>query len=262
MSKIIAVGGGEIGRPGFTFETIKIDKEIIKLSGKKSPKLLFIPTASSDSESYYEVVKKYFGKKLSCRVDVLYLIKKQINFKEIKDKILNADIIYVGGGNTLKMMNVWKRIGVDKILRQAYKKNIVLSGVSAGAICWFKYGNSDSRKFTAKKQTSLIKVSGLGFFEILLCPHYDREVDRKESLKKMTKKSKEVALALDNCSAIEIVNDKYRIITSKKTAKAYKVYWQNNCYIEEPIKVSSDFKPIKTLTLKGSDSFKLIKRLT
>jgi len=64
--KIVAIGGGEIGRPGFPVETTKIDKEIIALTGKKNPRLLFIPTASSDSESYYEVVKKHFGKRLGC----------------------------------------------------------------------------------------------------------------------------------------------------------------------------------------------------
>ena len=75
--QIVAVGGGEIGRPGYLVETTKIDKEIIALTGKKSPRLLFIPTASSDSESYYEVVKKHFGKRLDCKTDVLYLIKEK-----------------------------------------------------------------------------------------------------------------------------------------------------------------------------------------
>jgi dipeptidase E len=101
MGKIIAICGGEIGRPGTKVETNAIDKEIIKLSGKKNPLLLFIPTASSDSESYYEVVKKHFGKKLGCRTDVLYLIKDKNTKTEIRNKILSADIIYVGGGDTL-----------------------------------------------------------------------------------------------------------------------------------------------------------------
>ena len=109
MKKIIAIGGGEIGRR----ETVKIDKEIIKLSGQKRLKLLFVPTASSDSEKYIEVVKKYFGKKLGCLVDVLYLVNRKVSRQEIKDKILNSDIIYVGGGNTLKLMTIWRRLGVD-----------------------------------------------------------------------------------------------------------------------------------------------------
>ena len=86
MKKIVAIGGGEIGRPGFPIETTEIDKEIIKLTSKKNPKVLFIPTASSDSESYYKIVKKYFGDKLGCKTDVLYLIKEKITKKEIKRK--------------------------------------------------------------------------------------------------------------------------------------------------------------------------------
>ena len=148
MKKIIAIGGGEIGRPGFPTQTTAIDKEIIRLTKKKHPTLLFIPTASGDSSSYYETVRNHFGKKLSCKTDVLYLIKEKLSQQEIKEKILSADIIYVGGGNTFRMMKIWKRRGVDVILKQAYKKGTVLSGLSAGArragisrgsvagICW------------------------------------------------------------------------------------------------------------------------------
>ncbi len=108
MKKIIAIGGGEIGRAGYSVETAQIDKEIIRLTEKKSPRFLFIPTASSDSESYYEDIKQHFGKELSCKIDVLYLIKEEPNQKFIKAKIFNSDIVYVGGGITLKMMNRWK----------------------------------------------------------------------------------------------------------------------------------------------------------
>src|SRR3989344_6273389 len=145
--KIIAIGGGEIGRPGYPVETTKIDKEIITLTGKQKPRLLFVPTASSDTESYFEVVKKHFGKRLGCKTDVLYLIKEKPSKKEIEEKIFQSDIVYVGGGNTLKMMKVWRNTDVDKVLKEAYGKGIVLSGVSAGSICWFRWGNSDSRRF-------------------------------------------------------------------------------------------------------------------
>ncbi len=74
MGKIVAIGGGEIGRPGYPVETTVIDNEIIRQTGKTNPHLLFIPTASSDSTSYYEVVKKHFGDDLGCFTDVLYLI--------------------------------------------------------------------------------------------------------------------------------------------------------------------------------------------
>lgn len=247
--KIIAIGGGEIGRPGFSIETEKIDKEIIKLTGKKNPKLLFIPTASSDSKSYCEVVEKYFGKKLKCQVDFLFLLNKKNSQAQNKKIILGSDIIYVGGGNTLKMMNIWRRQGIDKLILEAGKRGAVLSGVSAGSICWFKYGNSDSRKF-ANEKAGYIKVSGTGIINALCCPHYNIEHNRPESLRVMTKSLKEVAIAMDNCCALEVVNDDYKIISSNKNAQAYKVYWKNGKYYKETISQKRIFSPLKDLLSK------------
>jgi dipeptidase E len=95
---IVAIGGGDVRTKG----TASIDREIIRLSNKKKPKLLFIPTASSDSERYWNHVREYFGKFLKCKTDVLFLIKEQPSRGQIRRKIQWADIIYVGGGNTLQ----------------------------------------------------------------------------------------------------------------------------------------------------------------
>jgi len=249
IKKIIAIGGGEIGRPGYPVQTMKIDKEIITQTGKKNPKLLFIPTASNDSEGYTQVVKKHFGRRLGCKVEILNLIKEKPSKKEIEKKILSSDIIYVGGGNTLKMMTIWKRTGTDQILKKAHEKGIVMSGLSAGSICWFKYGNSDSRKFTSGSK-ELIKVRGLGLINALHCPHYDVEKYRQKDLKRMMKTTPGVAIALENCTALELIDDKYRILKSNKDAKAYKIYWKKNKYYKEEIKQEKEFKPIKFLLKK------------
>jgi len=247
--KIVAIGGGEIGRPGFPIETEIIDRETIRLSGKKHPKLLFIPTASADSEGYVDVVKKYFGERLGCRVDILYLLKNCSSPQDISEKILGADIIYVGGGSTLKMMTVWKKLGVAKLLVEASRKGVVLSGISAGAVCWFKYANSDSRKFENPK-APLIRVNCLGLIPALCCPHYDTEENRKLSLKNMMRNTQSVAIALDNCSAIEIVDEKYRIITSKPSAGAYSAYWSKGKFQHKRLPPNGKFQPLKELTEK------------
>jgi peptidase E len=140
---IVAIGGGVIKTRG----TAAIDREIIRLSHKKNPKLLFIPTASSDSEIYWNRIREYFGKFLKCKTDVLFLVKEQPSKEQIRSKISAADIIYVGGGNTLMMMRLWRRLGVDKLLISAYENGTVLSGISAGSICWFDSGHSDSMSF-------------------------------------------------------------------------------------------------------------------
>jgi len=254
MKKILAIGGGEMG--GTTpsgeklpDETRYINKELITLSGKKNPRLLFIPTASNDSERYSEHIHKYFTK-LGAKVDVLYLINKKISKNSSKEKILSSDIIYVGGGNTLQMMNVWKKHGVDKVLKKAYNKGIVLSGLSAGSICWFKYGNSDSRKFKSNSK-QLIKVTGLGLINALHCPHYHVKSNRQQDLKRMMKTTyKIVAITLDNCCALEFLDDKYRIIKSKPQAKAYKVYWKEGKYHKEEILSTKEYQNINTLLKK------------
>ena len=130
MGKIIAIGGGEMGRPKengngyYPIETIRIDTEILQLTNKKNPTLLFIPTASDDSQDYYQVVKKHFEKIGFSSVNPLYLSDKSLTIRHIEEMILKHDAIYVGGGNTLKMMNAWRILGVDKILRKAYEQGV------------------------------------------------------------------------------------------------------------------------------------------
>jgi len=108
---IVAIGGGEINN----LETLEIDKVVVGLTGKKHPKALFIPTASDDAGGYWNVYQEVYGNKLGCSTDVLYLVNEKPDEVEIKDKILNSDLIYVCGGNTLKMMKIWKENNVDKI---------------------------------------------------------------------------------------------------------------------------------------------------
>ncbi|MFQ5621295.1 MAG: Type 1 glutamine amidotransferase-like domain-containing protein, partial [Candidatus Nanoarchaeia archaeon] len=110
MGKIVAIGGGEIKN----FETLSIDRAITKLTGKKKPKALFIPTASGDAEGYWQTFQKVYGKRLGCRTDKLFLLREKPTNKEITKKIKWADLIYVGGGNTLRMLKIWRRKGVDK----------------------------------------------------------------------------------------------------------------------------------------------------
>lgn len=247
--KIVAIGGGCIKK----YETLEIDQEIVELSGKKNPTLLFIPTASSDNEDYITAIKKYFGD-LGCIVDALYLIKEKPQLpisqtSDIAQKIMSADIIYVGGGNTLKMMRLWRKLGVDKLLDQARKNGTVLCGVSAGSICWFNYGNSDSRKFK-NPDADYIKVTGLSFIKAFHCPHYDIECGRKASLKKMMKKFSGIAIAIDDRAALEVVDNKYRIISSSDNANVYKVYWKQNQFYQEQIEKTKEYKDLTSLLKK------------
>lgn len=245
MGKIVAIGGGDL-RKG---ETLLIDKRIIELSERKKPNMLFIPTAGSDSESYYKCFKKYFETNFNCVVDVLFLIREKPLKKEIQNKILSADIIYVGGGNTLKMMMIWRRLGVDEFLNQAYKKGTVLCGNSAGANCWFKYCSSDARKFTSGSD-ELIKVRCLDFVNALFCPHYSEEKNRVKSLKDLMKRTSGIGIGVDESCALEIIDGTYKVISNNETVNIYKVYWKYGKYYKEVVEKSEKHKSLKKLLKK------------
>ena len=185
---VVAIGGGEIRTHG----TAEIDREIIRLSNRKRPRVLFLPTASSDSERYCRRFLDHFGKFLNCKTEILRLLDGRLSPQQIKSQILSADIIYVGGGNTLSMMRLWRRLGVDNFLRAAYEKGIVLSGISAGAICWFDSGHSDSMSFYNPQDWQYINVKGLGLVRGVHCPHYNgrtRGVPRRRHFQEMIRRT-------------------------------------------------------------------------
>lgn len=247
----MAIGGGEIRTRG----TAAIDREIIRLSGKRNPKVLFIPTASSDSERYWKHVQEYFGRFLKCKTDVLFLMDGEISQKQIRNKILSADIVYVGGGNTLHMMRVWRRFGVDKLLKAAYEKGTVLSGISAGAICWFESGHSDSMSFYNPRKWKYINVKGLGLIKGIHCPHYNSMtigVPRRKHFRDMIRKIGGIGIAIENNCAIEFIDSRfYKVITSKSYARAYKVYKSGGKVISEQIGQEKRLAPIERLNRRS-----------
>lgn len=221
---IVAIGGGQIRTGG----TSRIDREIIHLTGKKHPKLLFIPTASSDADRYWRRVQEHFGTRLKCRTDVLFLVKEQPSKRELRRKILSADMIYVGGGNTLLMMRVWRRLGVDKLLKRAYARGTVLSGISAGAICWFDSGHSDSMSFYNPKNWKYINVKGLGLIRGIHCPHYNtmtRGIPRRKHFRRMIQKTDGMGIAIEhNCAIVFVDGQINKVVTCNDYAHAYRLY--------------------------------------
>lgn len=233
MKHIFAIGGGEIGRPGHPVETLPIDRAIIKSAGKKRPRLLFIPTASRDSAGYITVVEEHFGKRLGCTVDTLCVAKGAPSQKEMRAKVAAADIVYVGGGNTLYMMKRWRACGLDTILSRAAESGTIMSGLSAGAVCWFRYASSDSRMMTDPTYKKYIRVRGLGWYDAILSPHHIRESKRDPGLRELLKKRGGIGIALDDFACLEIRGIQYRIITSQQQARARKMYLRKGKVVEE-----------------------------
>lgn len=242
MSKFVLIGGGENGREGTNYETETIDKEIIKLSNKvKDIHFLFLAHGNSYEESYFKVMKKIYGDRFNCECDIL--AKEEIYNKDcVKKKLEWADIIYVGGGNTLQMMNLWRRNGIDKILKQYINEDKVFCGISAGAICWCEYGISDSK--INSNNDEYIRVRGLNLFNILFCPSYDERVEKKENIEKIVRKTKVPMLALENGTAIVISNKKYKAIQSIENKSIYKCLYKNRKMYRYEIPFKKEYDPI------------------
>ncbi len=237
VKTIVAIGGGEIG----DFETLPIDCKIVEYCGKKHPKVLFVPTASGDALGYWETFQKVYRGKLKCEVDVLFLLSEELSKEQIEQKIFSADIVYVGGGSTLKMLQAWRKFGVDLMFKKAYDKGIILSGISAGAICWFRYGSSDSRSFmeNSKKSKSFMRVSGLDLLPITLSPHHIREKEmRNRGMKEMMQRTTGIGIMVDDGAAIAIRNDKYEILKADKNIGIKKIYNKNKKIVIGELPVS------------------------
>jgi dipeptidase E len=213
MGRIVAVGGGELDT------THSINEYIVKLAGKEKSNLLFIGTASHDAEGYISAIQKEF-ENLGCAVSVLRLTSENYTDVEI-DSILNqADIIYVGGGDTSFMMDTWKKYGLDEKLKQIYYNDrAVLSGLSAGAICWFSCGHSDSSIFEVDGQIGYGWVNGLlEIFPYAFCPHYN---EREELLDSMIGEKESPCIALENNVAFVEQDGCNSYVASDNSSKAY-----------------------------------------
>jgi dipeptidase E len=242
MKRIIGIGGGEISKN----ETFKIDKYIVESTNIEHPKLLFIPTASYDAESYIKAIKIQFEKRLKCIVDTLELTRVPYSDTEIRNKILNADIIYVGGGNTKNMLKVWREKKVDIYLREAYENEILMTGLSAGSICWFAHGHSDSDTIASGEEQPFSIVDAMGWFPLFECPHHNEERRAPDFDTKIIQTGY-TGLGLENCSAIEIVDDTFRILKSNDHAKAYKVSVKNASTIREELISDEKYRSIDEL---------------
>jgi aminopeptidase N len=194
---IIAIGGGGFGRnPNHR----KIEKYILELTGKENPNVVFFPTASAENQAYIIQFYKCFTK-MSCEPSHVTFFQRTPRLDSIINK---ADVIYVGGGNTKSMLAVWQEWKLDKLLLKAYNNGKILCGVSAGAICWFEQGITDSWA------SNLNVMDCLGFLPEMACPHYQEEKDRRPDVHKMLKQGKcGPGWAIDGGAAIHFNNGKY-----------------------------------------------------
>ena len=217
MRQIIALGGG-----GFSMEPDNpmLDLYILAQAKKLKPRICFIPTASGDSDNYISRYYNFFNQQ-HCEPSHLSLFNPPT--RDLERFILEKDIIYVGGGNTKNLLALWKEWGLDDILRKAWNQGIILAGLSAGSICWFEEGVTDSYG------DGLEPIKCLGFLQGSNCPHYDGEEARRPVYHKLIESKKiHSGIATDDGVAIHYKNQEIsKIVSSRPNAKAYSVSLEN-----------------------------------
>lgn len=213
MGRIAAIGGGDL------MTTRRINQYIVEMSGKEKPAFLFIGTASRDDLDYTSRVCAAF-EELGCAARELALTKRTCRDEEIDEELSRADTIYVGGGDTAFMMGVWRQYGLPEKLKRVYREDrAVLSGLSAGAMCWFDCGHSDSQVFWDGDTVGFGWVEGLlGIHHYALCPHYD---ERVESFDAMIGEKAVPGIALEEDTAFVENGGRVAFVTSDENAHAY-----------------------------------------
>jgi dipeptidase E len=226
------MGGG-----GFAMEPENplLDQYILSLngsgngngSGKPSPKICFIGTASGDSDGYRDKFYTAF-KALNCVPSHLSLFKPHT--RDFKSFLLDQDIVHVGGGNTKNLLCLWKEWGLDTILKEVYRQGVVLTGMSAGMICWFEECTTDSFG-------GLDPLKCLGFLKGSASPHFDGEPGRRPKYIELIRSGQiSGGLALDDgCGALFTDEVLSECVSSRKTAGAYR--FESKTAAEEKIPV-------------------------
>ena len=172
--RIIAIGGGEIKDK----TTLQIDEKIAAFAkeraGNRRANALFIPTASHDFMPYYNSFHKVYTGIFDIKTDVALTVYREPDPERLKEKFLKADVIYVSGGDTVFMMEHWKKTGMLERIEEAYGRGVPIAGLSAGAICWFSDIYTDSLKTENGAQYAMFK--GLNWIKGIISPHYGQRM--------------------------------------------------------------------------------------
>ena len=227
MGRIVAIAGGSLEF------TEPINRYALNMTGEEKPKVLFIPTAHRDDAKYISDFKKTF-EGLGAEVQTLELTKGNYTSAEI-DKLLKwMDMAYVGEGNTVYMMNVWRQYALDKKLKTVFSDDsAVLAGNGAGCACWFSCGYSNSQYFDGKTDWQYIWADNLlDLHHTAVCPHYNEE-DRSNFDQRLLEKEIPGYGLEDNVALIQIGQHTEFIACHPKARAFYLVYLNGNMMKEE-----------------------------
>ena len=206
--RIVAVGGRQLYHPALT-------TYVLGFSDRPRPKVVFLATASGDAPSYIELFYAAYAT-ASCEASHLLLFDRP---DDVLTPIATADVVIVGGGNTANALAIWRLHGIDRALRAAYDRGCVLTGWSAGCLCWFECGITDSWGTTLRPLND-----GLGFLSGSACPHYDGEVTRRPTYQAAIRAGMPAGYAADDGVGLHFADERFvEAVTARPEARAYRV---------------------------------------
>jgi peptidase E len=231
--KLIAIGGG-----GFLMEPDNplLDLYFLQTTGKPRPKICLIPTASGDAEEGLERFYTAFAK-YSCEPSHLTFFRKPrpgaIPLDAIERDLLEQDAIYVGGGSTRSMLAVWREWGLDRVLHKTWQAGILLGGVSAGAICWFQYGVTDSILGPGRSRV----LRCLSFLPGSCAPHFDGEPHRRADFHALIAGGQvPPGIGIDDGAAVLFEDEQIKeVVASRPQATAHRVTVEAGVVVEEAL---------------------------
>lgn len=214
------MGGG-----GFSMEPQNplLDDYILSLSPRQPTRICFIPTASADSAAYIvNFYRAFSGRALPTDLTLFdpgAPSRQPARSADLRDFVMRQDILYVGGGNTVNLLAMWRAHGLDAILREAWLAGKVLCGISAGMLCWFRGGITDSFG------DDLAAVEdGLGLVDATACPHYDGEALRRPLYHRSVEGGFPAGYAADDYVALHFHGTELvEAISSRPGSQAYRV---------------------------------------
>jgi dipeptidase E len=224
--RIFAMGGG-----GFTAEPANpaLDDYVLSLAHRREPRILFLPTASGDPNAQIAAYHATFGSR-ACRAQHLSLFRLEHEPADLRELIFEQDVVYVGGGSMRNLLAIWREHGLDRDLREAWEKGVVLAGLSAGAMCWFEHGITRSTGRPAP-------VRGLGFLPGSFSVHYDGDPTRRPVLlDAIARGAMPAGYAADDGVGL-LFEDRslVRIVSSRPRARAYRVEPRADARVDETV---------------------------
>jgi peptidase E len=224
--QIVAFGGGfsmEAGNP-------HLDDYVLGLARRRRqrPRVCFLPTASGDADHYVVRFYRAFGAD-RCEASHISLFRRDGGASDPAAHLQNQDLVYVGGGSVISLLGAWRAHGIDTALRSAWEAGVVLAGLSAGSLCWFREGvtafHGQARRF-----------DGLGFLPCSNTVHYDGEPSRDSAYRSFLMEGMPAGYAVEDGAALHFHGERLaRVVASRPDARAYRMRAGRGRVVRTPI---------------------------